>query len=84
MSPKVTSWGFRREMPAHYTMKMERGISVAGRVVDEAGRPIEGAALEFDVSAHQIDQAKTFSLARTRVWSRTTLDTGRATWSQGL
>ena len=56
--PKVTSWGFRREMPAHYTMKMERGISVAGRVVDEAGRPIEGAALEFDASAHQIDQAE--------------------------
>ena len=46
--PKVTSWGFMRAMPAEYTMKLERGLTVGGVVVDEAGQPIAGAKLEFN------------------------------------
>jgi RNA polymerase sigma factor (sigma-70 family) len=46
--PKVTSWGFKRAMPAEYTMKLERGVTIGGIVVDEAGQPIAGAKVEFD------------------------------------
>ena len=46
--PKVTSWGFRRDMPSEYTMKLERGLTVGGTVVDEAGQPIAGAKIEFN------------------------------------
>lgn len=46
--PKVTSWGTRRPMPAQYTMRLERGVTIAGTVVDEAGQPIAGAKIEFD------------------------------------
>ena len=46
--PKVTSWGFGRVMPAEYTMKLERGGTVGGVVVDEAGQPIAGAKVGFD------------------------------------
>jgi RNA polymerase sigma factor (sigma-70 family) len=46
--PKVTSWGYGREMPPAYTMKLERGITIGGVVVDEAGQPIAGAKIEFD------------------------------------
>ena len=45
--PKVTSWGFGRAMPTEYTMKLDRGVSVGGVVVDEAGKPIRGAKIEF-------------------------------------
>ncbi len=46
--PKVISWGFKRTMPAEYTMKLERGVTIGGTVVDEAGQPIAGARIEFD------------------------------------
>lgn len=46
--PKVTSWGFRRSMPAEYTMKLERGVSIGGQVVDEKGQPIAGAKIQID------------------------------------
>jgi len=46
--PKVTSWGFGRAMPDSYTMKMERGVTIGGTVVDEAGFPIAGAKIEID------------------------------------
>lgn len=46
--PKVTSWGFGREMPAEYTMKLETGLTIAGHVFNDAGEPISGARLEFD------------------------------------
>jgi RNA polymerase sigma factor (sigma-70 family) len=45
--PKVTSWGFGRAMPTEYTMKLERGVSIDGVVMDEAGQPIPGAKIEF-------------------------------------
>src|SRR5882724_577825 len=43
--PKVTSWGFRRVMPAEYTMKLEKGVTVSGVVVDQTGQPIAGAKI---------------------------------------
>ncbi len=46
--PKVTTWGERRSMPLEYTMRLERGITIGGMVVDEAGNPIAGAKIEFD------------------------------------
>ncbi|PYJ59175.1 MAG: hypothetical protein DME24_13740, partial [Verrucomicrobia bacterium] len=46
--PKVTSWGFGRAMPAEYTMRLERGVTIGGVVVEEAGQPIAGAKVEFD------------------------------------
>ena len=46
--PKVTTWGFGRAMPAEYTMKLERGVTIGGAVVDEAGQPIPGAKIQFD------------------------------------
>jgi RNA polymerase sigma factor (sigma-70 family) len=46
--PKVTTWGFGRAMPAEYTMKLERGITIGGVVVDEAREPIVGAKIGFD------------------------------------
>jgi len=35
-------------MPAEYTMKLERGVTIGGVVVDEAGQPISGAKIQFD------------------------------------
>ncbi len=46
--PKVTSWGFTRAMPTEYTMKLERGLTVGGTVLDEAGQPIAGATVGFN------------------------------------
>jgi RNA polymerase sigma factor (sigma-70 family) len=46
--PKVISWGYGRPMPASYTMRMERGITIGGMVVDESGLPITGAKIEID------------------------------------
>ncbi len=45
--PRVTGWGFRRAMPVAYTMKLERGVTVGGVVVDGAGQPIAEAKVEF-------------------------------------
>src|ERR1017187_1885738 len=45
--PKVTSWGFERAMPAEYTMKLEKGVTIGGVVVDETGQPIAGAKIEI-------------------------------------
>ncbi len=46
--PMVTSWGFRRSMPSAYTMKLARGTTIGGTVVDEKGQPVAGAKIEFD------------------------------------
>jgi protocatechuate 3,4-dioxygenase beta subunit len=46
--PKVTSWGFQRSMPSMYTMKLERGVSIGGVVIDQAGQPVAGAQIEFN------------------------------------
>ena len=46
--PMVTSFGFRRDMPPAYTMKLERGVSVGGMVVDENQRPVPNAKIQFD------------------------------------
>ena len=46
--PKVTTFGFRTAMPSDYTMKLERGVSIGGVVVDEAGQPVPKAKVEFD------------------------------------
>ena len=46
--PKVTSWGFGRSMPSEYTMKLERGVSIGGQVVDEKGQPVAGAKIQID------------------------------------
>jgi RNA polymerase sigma factor (sigma-70 family) len=45
--PKVTSWGFRRPMPSEYTMQLERGLTIAGLVRNEAGEPVAGAEVHF-------------------------------------
>ena len=46
--PKVTTWGFGRTTPSQYTMKLERGATISGVVVDEAGATVAGAKIEFD------------------------------------
>jgi RNA polymerase sigma factor (sigma-70 family) len=46
--PKVTTFGFGRVMPSEYIMKLERGVTIGGVVVDEAGQPVTGAKIEFD------------------------------------
>lgn len=46
--PKVIAWGFGRALPAEYTMKLERGVTIGGVVVDDAGQPIAGAEIQFD------------------------------------
>jgi len=46
--PRVTSFGYGREMPPEYTMKLEQGITIGGIVVDENGQPIAGAKIEVD------------------------------------
>ncbi len=45
--PLVISWGFRRPMPAAYTMRLNRGVTIGGKVVDDAGRPIVGAQIKI-------------------------------------
>lgn len=46
--PKVISWGYGRDMPSSYTMRMERGITISGLVVDESGLPIPDVKVEVD------------------------------------
>ena len=46
--PLVTSWGFRRPMPAAYTMRLARGVTIGGKVVDDAGHPIVGAQIKIE------------------------------------
>ena len=56
--PKVTSWGFERGMPAEYTMKLERGVTIGGVVVDEAGQPIAGAKVGFEGPGNDMSLAE--------------------------
>ncbi|HEY2081984.1 MAG TPA: sigma-70 family RNA polymerase sigma factor, partial [Verrucomicrobiae bacterium] len=46
--PMVTTFGLRRAMPSEYTMKIERGVSIGGIVVDGAGQPVPNAKVGFD------------------------------------
>jgi hypothetical protein len=44
--PKVVSWRFRQpggNLPAHFTLKMERGHRIGGMVRNEDGEPVEDA-----------------------------------------
>jgi RNA polymerase sigma factor (sigma-70 family) len=56
--PKVTSWGFTRAMPAEYTMKLERGLTIGGVVVDEAGQPVAGATVGFEDPGNDMSLAE--------------------------
>jgi protocatechuate 3,4-dioxygenase beta subunit len=56
--PMVTSWGFGRSMPTNYTMKVKRGVSIGGTVVDESGKPIAGAKIEFDSGGNNMSLAE--------------------------
>jgi RNA polymerase sigma factor (sigma-70 family) len=56
--PMVTSWGFRREMPLEYTMRLEPGITIGGTVVDEAGRAVSGAKIKFDGPGNDMSLAE--------------------------
>jgi len=55
--PMVTSFGFRKQMPSSYTMKLEAGIVIGGQVVDETGQPIAGAKLEVDEPGNDMSKA---------------------------
>ncbi len=46
--PKVTSFRATAGTPSAYTMKLERGATIGGVVVDEAGHPVANAKIEFD------------------------------------
>jgi RNA polymerase sigma factor (sigma-70 family) len=47
--PKVMTWGFQHAMPpAEYTMKLDRGVTIGGVVVDEAGQPVADATISVD------------------------------------
>jgi RNA polymerase sigma factor (sigma-70 family) len=54
--PKVTAWNYRRPIPAAYTMKLDRGATVGGVVVDESGSPIAGATIDVQDAGN--DQSK--------------------------
>ncbi len=56
--PKVTSWGFRRPMPSEYTMQLERGTTIAGLVLDEAGQPVAGAEIQFEGPGNDMSLAE--------------------------
>ncbi|MDB6037337.1 MAG: polymerase sigma factor, sigma-70 family, partial [Verrucomicrobiales bacterium] len=45
--PRVATWGFGVDMPAEYTMKLEKATTVGGLVIDEFSKPISGATLSF-------------------------------------
>lgn len=45
--PKLAVWGRMRPMPFAYTMKLARGTTIGGSVVDGAGHPIVGARIGF-------------------------------------
>jgi hypothetical protein len=38
--------------PASYTMEIEHGTKIGGKVVDEAGKPVAGATLTFQFTKH--------------------------------
>ncbi len=46
--PKVTRWGLERQMPMEYTMKLERGVTISGVVVDQTEQPVPGAKIQLD------------------------------------
>jgi RNA polymerase sigma factor (sigma-70 family) len=56
--PKVTSFGFRQPMPPEYTMKLDRGVTIGGTVVDPAGQSVAGARVEFDGPGNNMYQAE--------------------------
>lgn len=43
------STGWRGTIPADYTLEMERGTTIGGTVVDDAGRPVVGAKVTLSV-----------------------------------
>jgi RNA polymerase sigma factor (sigma-70 family) len=50
-APKTISWSFAGSMPGEYSLKLPTATGLAGVVKDEAGKPIAGANIEFDVPA---------------------------------
>lgn len=48
--PKCLSWRREEEpvLPGEYNVRLDAGLRVAGRVLDEQGRPVTGVRLEFD------------------------------------
>jgi RNA polymerase sigma factor (sigma-70 family) len=52
--PKFVSWAATRgdvfeELPASYTVKLERGTVISGLVLDESGGPVSGACVTLNV-----------------------------------
>jgi RNA polymerase sigma factor (sigma-70 family) len=45
--PKVIGWGFRTPMLGDYTMRLQRGLTIGGTIVDQGGRPVSRAKIEF-------------------------------------
>jgi RNA polymerase sigma factor (sigma-70 family) len=56
--PKVVSWGFGHTMPFAYTLRLQRGISIGGMVVDEARHPIAGVSIQFNGPGNDIDASE--------------------------
>jgi len=57
--PKTTSWVFGLgSMPSEYTMQLERGSTIAGVVVNEAGHPVAGAEIQFDGPGNDMSLAE--------------------------
>jgi RNA polymerase sigma factor (sigma-70 family) len=56
--PKVTSWDLGRHMPSEYTMKLERGATIGGVVVDQTSQPVAGAKIEFDNPGNDMSLAE--------------------------
>jgi RNA polymerase sigma factor (sigma-70 family) len=56
--PKVTTFGFGREMPSTYTMKLDPGVTVGGIVVDENQHTIPNAKIDFDAGGSDMSLAE--------------------------
>ncbi|MBN8249320.1 MAG: sigma-70 family RNA polymerase sigma factor, partial [Verrucomicrobia bacterium] len=56
-TPLLKLWqrGEEPSLPREYTLRLRRGMTVAGRVVDSEGRPIAGARLQFGGGGTQWD-----------------------------
>ncbi len=48
-APKTVSWNFGGLMLPDFTLKLPKATQLAGIVTDEAGNPITGAKIEFDI-----------------------------------
>ena len=60
-------------IPATYTIRMQRGLSIGGIVQDDAGQPVEGASIQLDFRSPQ-RLGMGYGHAQTDPWGRWTFN----------